>query len=231
MSDQNKRFSRRDFLKLTGTSVIGFGLSCSTAPMVFADGTAVIPASEGYLLVDSKKCAGCMSCMLACSLVHEGKENLSFARIQVIQFPFDPYPNDIALSQCRQCIAPDCVEACPTGALHADQNFGNIRTVNAEKCIGCRDCIDACPFTPGKAIWNFETDKAQKCDLCAQARFWKPKGGPQGKQACVEVCPMDAIRFSRDVPNQTGDNGYDVDLRTSVWKQLGFLPNGVKSVE
>ena len=30
-----------------------------------------IPASDGYFLVDVKKCQGFASCMLACSLVHE----------------------------------------------------------------------------------------------------------------------------------------------------------------
>jgi len=36
------------------------------------------PLSEGYLIVDSKKCAGCIACMLACSLVHEEKRTLPY---------------------------------------------------------------------------------------------------------------------------------------------------------
>ncbi len=56
---------------------------------------AAIPASEGYLLVETKKCQSCTSCMLACSLVHEGVENLSRARIQIIQDSLEFYPDDI----------------------------------------------------------------------------------------------------------------------------------------
>jgi len=56
---------------------------------------AAIPASEGYLLVETKKCQGCTSCMLACSLVHKGVGNLSRARIQIIQNSLEFYPDDI----------------------------------------------------------------------------------------------------------------------------------------
>ena len=44
-----------------------------------------LPPSDGYILVDTKKCQGCVSCMLACSLVHEGLESQSLSRIQIIQ--------------------------------------------------------------------------------------------------------------------------------------------------
>jgi Fe-S-cluster-containing hydrogenase component 2 len=39
--------------------------------------------SKGYLVVDPKKCAGRIACMLACSMVHEGKSAPSLSRIQV----------------------------------------------------------------------------------------------------------------------------------------------------
>ncbi len=29
-----------------------------------------VPPSKGYLVVDTKKCSGCMSCMMACTLAH-----------------------------------------------------------------------------------------------------------------------------------------------------------------
>jgi hypothetical protein len=48
-----KRISRRDFLKFTGTAAIGAGV----LPRLICldDAIAAIPASEGYLLVDTKK--------------------------------------------------------------------------------------------------------------------------------------------------------------------------------
>jgi protein NrfC len=154
--------------------------------------------------------------------VHEGKENLSLSRIQIIQNPFGHFPDDIIQEQCRQCVFPACVEACPTGALHADPKNGNVRLVDEQKCIGCQRCVEACPHKPSRAIWNFEQKHSQKCDLCANASHWKQKGGPDGLQACVEVCPMKAIKFSRTIPTQTGDVGYHVNLRGANWKQLGL---------
>ena len=62
--------------------------------------------SEAYILVDSKKCQGCLSCMMACSLVHEGEASLSLARIQVMQNILRNWPDDISIVQCRQCANP-----------------------------------------------------------------------------------------------------------------------------
>jgi len=99
-----------------------------------------IKAKSGRLLIDKKKCQGCMTCMLVCSLVHEGKENLSMSRIQVIQSSFEKYPDDI------------------------------------------------------------EARTAESCDLCLDTPFWQEQGGVEGKQACVEACPLGAVRLSTEVP-------------------------------
>ena len=100
MSENEKKgFSRRVFLKLSGAATLGLGLDLGFVRILLADDVVAIPVSQGYLLVDSKKCAGCMSCMLACSLVHEGKENPSLARIQVLKEPFEYYPDDISIAQ------------------------------------------------------------------------------------------------------------------------------------
>jgi len=94
------RISRRKFLKLTGSAALAAGVSPN---LIWLDGAvAAIPASEGYLLVDTKKCQGYLSYMLACSLVHEGIENLSFARIQILQNSFEKFPDDLSMAQCRQ---------------------------------------------------------------------------------------------------------------------------------
>jgi len=211
-------FSRRDFLKASGILVIGVGFGGCTS-------LNAVPASKGYLLVDTKKCQGCLTCMLACSLVHEGFESLSLARIQVVQNPFQNFPGDINIAQCRQCVEPACVAVCPVKpvkALHVDRWHGNVRTVNTKKCIGCKSCVVACPFPPGRPIWNFQENHSQKCDLCASSGFWNEKGGPGGKQACVTVCPMKAIQFTAQIPVQTGDEGYNVNLRDESWGLLGY---------
>ncbi|MFC1883663.1 4Fe-4S dicluster domain-containing protein [Thermodesulfobacteriota bacterium] len=219
----NKKISRRHFMKVTGTIILVAGTGC----YVYASDK--IPPSDGYLLVDIEKCQGCASCMLACSLVHEGAESLSLARIQVIQNSFESFPDDLTIEQCRQCVEPACVKACPTGALKANAKYGHVRMVDKKKCIGCGACYDACPYTPSRAVVaadkNYDgKDRSRKCDLCANAPFhWhEAGGGPYGKQACVEVCPVGAIKFTKKPPRQKGDDGYKVNLRDRNWGKLGY---------
>ena len=116
----------------------------------------------GRLLIDKKKCQGCMTCMLACSLVHEGKENLSLSRIQVLQSSFEKYPNDI---QAR---------------------YG------------------------------------ESCDLCLDTPYWKEQGGVDGKQACVEACPVGAVRLSTEMPTTSEDGESEVNFRGEGWKKIGY---------
>jgi Fe-S-cluster-containing dehydrogenase component len=180
------------------------------------------PLSERYLVVDQKKCAGCISCMLACSLVHHGASNPSLARIQIVQSAFQPFPDDIEINLCRQCANPHCVKACPTGAINIDSGNKNVRAVNESLCDGCGDCIKACPFTPSRMIWNHLANTAVKCDLCADAKHWDKKGGPGGKQACIEICPMRALKLVEKTPSQRGDKGYLVNLRNEHWAWIGY---------
>ena len=226
-TDYDVKTPRRNFLKLAGIVVIGGGAgNCTTSITAQKDR---IPVSVGYILVDTKKCQGCVSCMLACSLVHEGETNLSLSRIQVIQNSFEKWPDDVTIEQCRQCVDPACVKACPKEALKADPKYGNVRIVNANKCIGCGLCVEACPYTPSRPVVapdkDFNDDiKSRKCDLCANAQYhWdKQGGGPGGKQACVEVCPVGAIKFTKKIPVQEGDVGYNINLQGKSWKKLGY---------
>jgi protein NrfC len=175
------------------------------------------PLSKGYLLVDSKKCTGCGSCMLACSLVHEGKSDLSLASIQILDNAFGCYPDDIDMAICFQCPHPECYYACPESdeALCIDPKTG-VRFIQEQNCTGCKMCIAACPFTPSRIGFNPDRKVSVKCDFCKQTPFWdKP-----GKQACVEVCPVKAIRFS--AKKSPGYSGYRVNLRGEGWAKLAL---------
>ncbi len=220
--------SRRQFLKGSGVIVAGTGLlagmgACDWLPI------PVEGASEGYLLVDLKKCQGCVSCMLACSLAHEGKTSLSLARLQVHQNSFGKWPDDLAIEQCRQCVDAKCVEVCPVGAMASDPDFGYVRQVDLTKCVGCGRCASACPYTPSRPVLAPDDDydgarRSRKCDLCTNAPYhWDERGGGvTGVQACVEVCPVGAIVFSDVIPKQEGDAGYQVNLRDGSWSKLGY---------
>lgn len=225
MADEAKTVSRREFLTgiggagmgavIGGLAVKGFWLENK----VFA-----VPAAEGYLLVDTMKCSGCSTCMLACSIAHYGESSMSLSRIQVTADYFASFPEGITQFQCRQCPYPSCVDACPVGAMTADAENGYVRTVDEDKCIGCERCINACTFTPSRVQWNPRDRHAQKCDLCANTPYWDQDGGPAGKQACVEMCPLNAISFTNEIPVQN-DSGYQVNLRDDVWGGLNF-PTG-----
>ena len=72
--------------------------------------------------------------------------------------------------ECRQCIDPECVKACPKNAFY--EITAGVWAVDREKCDGCGLCATACPYN---AIYI--DGYARKCDLCG------------GKPRCVERCP------------------------------------------
>ena len=223
-----KKYSRRDFL-VTGGTVVAVDALIATAPVkaaaVASPSPAAVkyPASKGYLLYDSKKCIGCTTCMLSCSLTHHGVQSLSLANIQIIQDSFGKFPTDLQMAPCRQCVTPPCVLNCPVGAAFIDEKNGNVRRIDAKKCIGCKTCIKMCPQQPHRTVWNQAAKKSSKCDLCLETPYWNEKGGPLGKQACVEACPMKAIKFVSVTPNQEETDGYNVNLRNEHWLKLGLV--------
>jgi len=225
-----KKFSRRDFLATSGTIVAVDALISATpakaaAALAPEGAVTAYPASKGYLVYDSKKCAGCTTCMLSCSLVHYGFQSLSFSRIQIMQDSFGKFPHDVTMAPCRQCKAPVCVQSCPVGAAYVDVANGNVRRIDSKKCIGCKTCIKMCPQQPHRTVWNHLEKKSSKCDLCIDTPYWNEKGGVGGKQACVESCPMKAIKFVAEAPNQEETHGYDINLRNDNWLNLGLVDN------
>jgi len=214
--DEKRSVLRRDFLLGSGVAAAAAVLAvpASVAKALTETAGPSYAASTGYLVYDSRLCLGCQSCMFACSMSHEGEASPSLSRIQIIRDApsFTKYPYDITMSVCRQCVSPLCVQNCPTGACHVDEAHGNVRMIDQSQCIGCKRCIDACPQRPHRPVWNPGKGKSSKCDLCADAPFWSQPGGPAGHQACVETCPVKALKLLAEAPSQTDIAGYDINL-------------------
>ena len=221
-----RKMNRRQFL-VGGSAALAAGAIAATTGVKSAAAQETemppYPASKGYLVYDSKKCIGCTTCMLSCSMVHYGEQNLSLARIQIMQDSFGKFPNDLQIAPCRQCVTPPCVENCPVGAAYIDVENGNVRRINEEECIGCGTCLKMCPQRPHRTVWNHFAGTSSKCDLCLDTPYWNEKGGPGGKQACVESCPMMAIKFVAETPDQEETDGYNVNLRNEHWLNLGLV--------
>ena len=155
-----------------------------------------VPMSKGILVVNEKMCAGCMSCMYACSLKHEGVAAPHLSRIRVDNYDFDQWDNTAKV--CLQCTDPQCMRYCPCNAISVDPKTG-ARVINEDLCIGCQECIKHCPFTPSRIRWDDFKKKAIKCDLCG--------GDPE----CVKSCPFGALKyFTNEEGVQSGYRGEDL---------------------
>jgi protein NrfC len=215
-----EKITRRRFL--IGTGALGASVLLPGKLMAIPNS---IPDSEGFLLVDLKKCQGCGTCMMACALAHSGKASYSLSRIQIQQDSFADWPDDISMAMCRQCGDAPCVAVCPVRPIRANKpnpEQGHVRMIDQDLCIGCKMCLTRCPFTPSRIQWNVELQRSQKCDLCVNTPYMEEKGGPNGTQACVRVCPVNAIAFTITMPDQGSDDSYAVNLRGPAWSKLGM---------
>jgi protein NrfC len=214
------KISRRQFL--LGSSALGASFLLPGRLLAIPN---TIADSKGFLVVDLKKCQGCGTCMMACALAHSGMASYNLARIQIQQDSFADWPDDVSMAICRQCQDAPCVAVCPVRPIKANKpnpQQGNVRMIDPDLCIGCKMCLVRCPFTPSRIQWNPYLQKSQKCDLCVDTPYLEEKGGPGGTQACVKVCPVNAISYITKMPDQGSDDSYNVNLRGRAWSKLGM---------
>ena len=79
---------------MLGFGALGLAVAVGT-DLVLPGMVLAIPNSEGFLLVDLKKCQGCGTCMMACALAHTGVASYTLARIQIQQDSFKNWPEDV----------------------------------------------------------------------------------------------------------------------------------------
>lgn len=141
------------------------------------------------MVIDLDRCVRCDACVEACAKGHNN--NPRFIRHG------RTFGHYMVANACMHCVDPVCMIGCPTGAIHRDQEFGQV-IINDATCIGCTTCASNCPYNNirmaeirdrnGVFIRDSETNspvvRATKCDLCV---------GQLGGPACQRACPHDAL--------------------------------------
>ncbi|SFG18889.1 ferredoxin-like protein [Oribacterium sp. WCC10] len=187
--DKNQ-MTRRQFLKVSGKSLVGLSLTMTmlnlfgcTQEQVDSGAVTTWATPNGLLVVNGARCVGCRRCEINCTLTNDGECGSYISRIKMARNLFI-HGKDGMYNQnftyfpdtCRQCKVPACGEACPQGAIYADSR--GIRMVDQDKCVGCGACHEACPWHMPTV--NPETHKSSKCIQCG---------------ACVAGCPAGALQI------------------------------------
>lgn len=138
------------------------------------------------MVIDTKRCVGCMDCVVQCKTENDVPEGLN--RDWIVQDTTGVMPSlhtEIRSERCNHCDNPPCVDCCPCGASHVHQR-GGVVLVHHEKCSGCKACIAACPYD---ARFIHPEGYADKCTFCIHRA---EKGLDP---ACVAVCPTHCMHF------------------------------------
>lgn len=156
-------------------------------------------------------CVGCKTCQIAC----KDKNHLPVGVIwrRVVEYGGGSWvPRDGIMDPhgmfgyftsitCNHCENPACVQVCPTGAMHKEEN--GVVKVDAGKCVGCRYCEWACPY--GAPQFHEGLGVMTKCDFCMDLV-------DQGQQpACVSACSMRALEFG-DIEELRAKYGNEVEF-------------------
>jgi len=145
------------------------------------------------IVIDTRRCVGCMDCVVACKTENRVPEG--FCRDWITTEARGEFPTvqlEIRSERCNHCDSPPCVSCCPTGASHVEA-FGQTVQVDPELCIGCKACLASCPYD---ARFIHPKGYADKCTFCLH----RVKAGKD--PACVAVCPTHCMAFGDlDDPN------------------------------
>jgi len=152
------------------------------------------PVAKAFFF-DSSLCTGCKTCELACKDYHDLGPGIAFRKVFDIEggawdtagpvpVARDVYVYHVSVA-CAHCSQGVCLEVCPTGAMHRDEN--GMVWPSHDRCVGCGYCVMACPY--GAPVLDLDAKKSRKCDGCTS------RVGSGLAPICVEACPLRALDY------------------------------------
>lgn len=216
------KMDRRNFIRMVGLGVLGLG--ATKADKIFAQvtkgkyqSTETMTGKRWAMVIDSRKCADCNDCIVACHKSHNvpeitpKEEEIKWIWKSDFHGTFPGLghhymsknvENRPFLLLCNHCDNPACVRVCPTKATFKRED--GVVMMDYHRCIGCRYCMAGCPY--GARSFNFQDPRpsikeinrtyptrtkgvVEKCNLCAELLV-------KGEQPlCAQACPKEAIHF------------------------------------
>ena len=147
------------------------------------------------ILIDTTRCNGCETCILACKQENDlGSDRLRHGQQAVDGLSSTRFSTILRRSEgrfvrhmCRHCLEPACASVCIVGALQKSPEGPVV--YDSSLCIGCRYCLMACPYGVPRYEWEEAAPYVRKCTMC-HTRLKASK-----QPACVEACPQQALCF------------------------------------
>jgi Fe-S-cluster-containing dehydrogenase component len=169
------------------------------------------------MVIDTRKCVGCMDCVVACHTENQTPDEYDRDWITTeAKGKFPTIHMEIRTERCNHCTVAPCVYCCPTGASHY-HDTGGVILVTHNKCIGCKACIASCHYN---ARYVHPEGYVDKCTFCIHR---VEKGMDP---ACVSVCPTYCMYFGDlDDPNSELSKLLNSRIYHSLMPETGNKPN------
>ncbi len=147
--------------------------------------------SKYKIKLNKDRCISCHACEVHCKVKNNVPQGIQLNKI-IISGPSVDKNGKLTYTMkyqpCFHCKKPECVAACPTGAMSIRDADGLVY-VRETLCDGCKSCMEACPW--GVPQFNVLTGKILKCDYCMD----RIDNGLN--PACVAGCTAHALSFVR----------------------------------
>jgi dimethyl sulfoxide reductase iron-sulfur subunit len=190
------------------------------------------------MVIDLKKCIGCMACTIACKVENGTRPGIFWNKVKDQEFGEYPTVTRTFLPvPCMHCENAPCVTGCPTGASYRRED--GIVAIDPNKCVGCGYCIENCPY--GARYLNKKSDGYFGSELIPseEVGFKKHKIGvvekctfcshllERGKEPiCVRTC-IGKARYFGDLDDPSSEVSQLITSKRGfqLLKELGTNPS------